>query len=695
MNPSQNHHIRRTILVPLLVAITVITGLFLTNSFIREQQTQEKTLRETIEEANYEYESSIENDALWMRSVIASITDVENIRTAFEARDRETLYELSVPIFNRYKANHHITHFYFFTPDRKTFLRVHQKDRLGDLINRHTLVTAENTGKSTRGVELGKFGTLTLRTVVPWVVKGHLIGYIELGEEIDHILHSISEEFSLQVYTLIYKKFLNKNDWEVGQKFSKSPTNWDSFKDFVFIGNLSQEIRSDVGDVLKTHSSYAGHVELEHHLDIGEKVYEIDLTPLMDIGKGEIGDFVFVSDITESESAFYQSILLAAALAIGIGVILLVAFYVILGRVQDASIAAESGLLEANEELLLHGVALKQAQSLANVGSWSLDIINNSLTWSEQIYLIFGIDPQGFEATYEAFLERIHPDDLDYVNEQYQGALEGKFPYDIRHRIIRKDNGEVSWVHEKCKHLRNEEGEVVRSDGTVQDITTHIEAEESDRRAQVAESANKAKSTFLANMSHEIRTPMNGVLGMLEVLSHSDLSDDDHRLVETIGKSGHSLLGIINDILDFSKIEAGKLEISTEPMCLEDEVDQVCGLLDRLAMDKDVALTLFFDPEIPSSIDGDPLRIRQVLTNLISNAIKFSSGLEYRGIVAVRVELTTLENNQSVVKISVTDNGIGMDEDAQNRLFQSFEQADDTTTKRFGGTGLGHIPEPC
>ncbi|MHB1668940.1 MAG: ATP-binding protein [Thiomonas sp.] len=204
-----------------------------------------------------------------------------------------------------------------------------------------------------------------------------------------------------------------------------------------------------------------------------------------------------------------------------------------------------------------------------------------------------------------------------------------------------------------------------------------------------AEAATRAKSDFLAAMSHEIRTPMNGVIGMLDVLTQTSLKGYQMEMVELIRESAYALLSIIEDILDFSKIEAGKLAIEQQSMSVEDVVEKVCTLLDRMAEKKHVELTLFVDPELPQALQGDALRLRQILTNLVNNAIKFSSGLERPGQVAVRARMAGLEDGQVWVECVVHDNGIGMDEATQARLFTPFEQADVSTTRRFGGTGLG------
>ena len=217
---------------------------------------------------------------------------------------------------------------------------------------------------------------------------------------------------------------------------------------------------------------------------------------------------------------------------------------------------------------------------------------------------------------------------------------------------------------------------------------TRAEAASEAARA-AAEAASRAKSDFLATMSHEIRTPMNGVVGMIDVLHQTSLKGYQVEMVETIRDSAFALLGIIEDILDFSKIEVGKLELETAPFSLAEVVEKACGLLDHLAIKQGVELTLFTDPRLPAQVRGDPQRLRQIVINLASNAIKFSSGLGRPGRVSVRAVLAAHTAERVIVDIRVTDNGIGMDAATQARLFSPFTQADASTTRRFGGTGLG------
>ena len=236
-----------------------------------------------------------------------------------------------------------------------------------------------------------------------------------------------------------------------------------------------------------------------------------------------------------------------------------------------------------------------------------------------------------------------------------------------------------------------------RAEEAVLQLNTALEEKVAARTADLdkarhdAERANLAKSAFLANMSHEIRTPMNGVIGMLEVLQQSSLTGPQAAMANIIHDAAFSLLSIIDDILDFSKIEAGKLQIEHIPMFVADVVEKSCENMSRMALNQGVELSLFTDPAIPAEVMGDAGRLRQILTNLTNNAIKFSGGQERQGRVSVRALLIESTLEQLMLEFRITDNGIGMDEATQARLFAPFTQADSSTTRTYGGTGLGLV----
>jgi PAS domain S-box-containing protein len=251
------------------------------------------------------------------------------------------------------------------------------------------------------------------------------------------------------------------------------------------------------------------------------------------------------------------------------------------------------------------------------------------------------------------------------------------------YRIL--SHGKELWVADTAVRMRDEQGHPMASIGLLQDITERKQAEAELRHAKdAAEAASQAKAEFLANMSHEIRTPLNAIIGMTGVLLDTSLTSEQYDFTEMIRNSGDTLLGLINDILDFSKIDSGKMEIETIPFDLVSCIEETLDLFAAQANQK--GLDLVFDPapHMPRTIISDPSRLRQILTNLIGNAIKFTA----QGEVVITVD-SQPKNGYHLLHFTVRDTGIGISEEGATRLFQAFSQVDASTTRRYGGTGLG------
>ena len=320
------------------------------------------------------------------------------------------------------------------------------------------------------------------------------------------------------------------------------------------------------------------------------------------------------------------------------------------------------------------------------------DLERQQVVWvNGRIARVTGRAPEAVEAMGESVLARlIHPDDAARLGisaeaDGYAGLADGQVrPLEFR---LRHADDSYRWLRgSELVFRRDDAGHAVQILGAAEDVTERRAAEESLRVAkEAAEAATRAKSEFLANMSHEIRTPMNGIIGMTELALATDLQPHQQEYLGTVRTSAEALLTVINDILDFSKIEAGKLDLDAVPFDLLDALEETMRALALRAHDKGLELACRIAPDVPAALVGDANRLRQVVVNLVGNAIKFTD----RGEVFVSVSVASIHDDDVALDFSVADTGIGIPFKTQKRIFEPFEQADGSTTRRYGGTGLG------
>ncbi len=375
-----------------------------------------------------------------------------------------------------------------------------------------------------------------------------------------------------------------------------------------------------------------------------------------------------------------------------------------LGLIIVDNIESEKTLARSDMNLLM-GVASQTAISMANAisfqklqeseekyrtilesieeGYFQVDLAGNFTFVNDALCKILGYSHEELRSM----------NNREYTNSEISARMykafneiyrTGKPANIIDYQIIRKDGGRRD-LEISASLLNNSAGEPVGFRGVVRDVTERKQAEAMHREKLAAEAASRAKSKFLANMSHEIRTPLNGIIGMTELAIMTDMDSNQRNLLQTIQTESNSLLGIINDVLDFSKIEAEMLELEEISFDLTSMVDNLVNSFTHSAKQKGLEIRASFAADVPSGVIGDPGRLRQVLTNLVANAVKFTP----KGEINIDVHVAEDLGKSVKLRFSVRDTGIGIAKDKKETIFESFTQADSSTTRTYGGTGLG------
>ncbi len=345
----------------------------------------------------------------------------------------------------------------------------------------------------------------------------------------------------------------------------------------------------------------------------------------------------------------------------------------------------ESDLRAAKERL-------ETAAAAGVIGVWEYDLTSRTVSWDRAMYDLYGVREDEFESPYAAYLARVHPEDQTRALRVFEGAVESASVAERNFRVVWPD-GTVRYLKSFSRPICEPDGKPMRMVGVTYDVTEQTEAlkalaeakAQADAARALADAANRAKSEFLANMSHEIRTPLNAIVGMTELLARSARGEEQAGYVRTLESSARSMLVLLTDLLDLAKIEAGQLELNEIPFTLAEVVENVADTFGPLAKGKGVALTVEPLPDGLPALLGDPIRLGQVLINLVGNALKFT----LEGTVTVSVEALERSAEAVRLRVAVRDTGIGIAAENLGKLFAPFVQAEGTTSIKFGGTGLG------
>ena len=351
-------------------------------------------------------------------------------------------------------------------------------------------------------------------------------------------------------------------------------------------------------------------------------------------------------------------------------------------NVEDINATVESTVAARTAELLASEELFRQLSAASPVGIFQADAFGANVYTNQRLGEICGLTSKELAAG--RWMERLHADDREKSIKWFNQWAQADREVSLESRLV--VNNEVRWVDARAVPLHRADGQLSGFVGTFDDITERKRAEESLAAARdAALETARVKSEFLANMSHEIRTPLNGIIGMSDLLLGTHLDAEQSEFAETVRSCGDALLTIVNDILDFSKIAAGRLSFEETDFDLVKVVESTLEVLDTPAHRRTLELVLGIDPDVPGALRGDPGRLRQVLTNLLGNAIKFTD----HGEVALEISAEAVTEGSARIHFEIHDTGIGISPEVQRRLFQPFSQADSSTSRKYGGTGLG------
>lgn len=675
--PSSNSILWK-LLFPLVLTAVILISFYSGIFWWQQEQQLEDHVYRTITLASEEYDRSLQEQSATLAAELNWIIANGQFEEALMERDADKLQNKSGHLYERLSSVHSITHFYFHGTDRVNILRVHNPDKSGDIIDRFTTLEAERTGQISSGIELGPLGTFTLRVVEPVYYNGTLIGYMELGKEIEDILSSVARKSDSEIGVFIYKDKLDRESWENGVKMLGRDGNWSYYSSQVLIYS-TMDFPPEIDQVVKSEKAISDHIEQKtiQEIESDNKTWYMTFLPLKDASDTEVGYMVVMQDVTEEKRIFTTNlnvIIFGSALFF---TLLFIFYFMILHKTDKSILANQQELINSEEKFRNIFEGAVEGIKVTDVESDKFRYVNFALC-----------DMLGYreEDLLQMKANDIHPEnDLEKALTKSESRKRDKKVLLSDIPCLRKD-GTIIYADISIFHavIDGKESRV----GFYTDVTElkNIEKEiqEANLAKIAAEESSRIKSEFLANMSHELRTPLNSIIGFSDMLlteTFGSLNKKQFNYVNNISASGKHLLELINSVLDLSKVEAGKMELNYEEVEIIPVFKEVKDVLGPMAAKKNIALKCNMSEQFPISIYADRIKFKQILYNLINNAIKFTDSGGH-----VSFDASIKDN---MLYVSVTDTGIGISESDRKKLFSPFGQLDSSTAKVHQGTGLG------
>lgn len=630
-----------------------------------------------------------------------SIAANPTVQQAVKSKDAQTLQRVWGPIFNKLQKECKLTHFSFSDSSRVRLISSHARLPLGEVIQSLPAQEAHKTGKMAWGLEIGHLSDLSLRVIVPISDGQGIVGYVNLGKEIDDIFDDVHVFSGNRLAVVVRKEFLDRGLLE---QQADRDIRWNSMHNGVVVhscpGSLVEPFRRIADEVIISPRNH------QVHETTFDGNYYLTSSIGLEIASGEtVGRILVIRDMTLAKASFVRTMAISGA-AVTILLSCLICFIYVLLRRTDSAIIAQQHELKENE------ARFDQLAEKSRTVVWEVDADGIYTYVSHVCRDVFGYDPQDLVGKVN-FLDLHKTDAKDGGSGKIKSTFERRQAFDNLVNAMKARDESIVWVSTNGIPLFDSEGNFRGYRGSDADITARKLAEETilatnhqlgvaiaraNEMALQAEQANATKTEFLANMSHEIRTPMTAILGFVGLLRDSlevcdpktcPISDTEAatRLehILTIERNGEHLLSLINDILDLSKVESGKMKVERVKCSPVSIVEEVVSMMRVRAIERSLSLEATYEFPMPCAVLSDPTRMRQILVNLVGNAIKFTT----HGKIDITVRHRVDDEGRAMLAFEVRDTGIGMTSEQMSNLFQPFNQADASTTRHFGGTGLG------